>query len=131
MSDLIRHVPDPAFWKKYYTDQARGKTYARAMASHRTIGQGGGSVKNGVRTVIKTVSPLQQTYDRAQSQIKRKIEEVGGVTKKRRIKTKSRRKAVTSSKGKQRVKKSKPKTKSRKSPIHKKKKKPKKRDIFS
>jgi hypothetical protein len=82
MSTLVPHVPNPAFWKKYYMDQARGKMYARATPSHRTVGQRGGGVRKAITTVIKTVSPLQQTYDRAQSQIKRRLEEVGGVKKK-------------------------------------------------
>ena len=36
MSKLVPHVPDPEFWKKYYTDQAKGKLYARATPGHRT-----------------------------------------------------------------------------------------------
>ena len=83
MSSLVPHVPNPAFWKKYYTDQAQGKMYARATPSHRTVGQRGGGARKAIATVIKNVSPVQQTYDRAQSQIKRRLEEVGRAKKKK------------------------------------------------
>jgi hypothetical protein len=105
MSNLVPHVPNPAFWKKYYTDQARGKTYARATPSHRTVGQRGGGVKKGITTVIKTISPIQQMNDRAQSQIKRRLEEVGGVGKKKKIKADTIGKGVSRAKDKGPVKK--------------------------
>lgn len=111
MSKLVPHIPDPGFWKKYYTDQAKGKTYARATPSHRTVGQpkkrqsqkGQGQSE---KTVGKPISPVQQIYDRAQSQIKRRLKEVGGASEKGRksIKGKGKKKTVSYSRGVSRVK---------------------------
>jgi len=108
MSNLVPHVPDPAFWKKYYTDQAKGKMYARANPGHRTVGQRGSGGKKGVATVIQTISPLQQTYDRARSQIKRRLGEVGGASakKSKTIKGKGQAGGLSRAKSKRRGKKS-------------------------
>jgi hypothetical protein len=107
MSKLVPHIPNPTFWKTYYTDQAKGKMYARATPSHRTVGQRGGGKRVLAPPVVKMISPVQQTYDRAQSQIKRRLDEVGGAnTKRRKIKGKVKGKRAIRPKDKRTVKKS-------------------------
>ena len=136
MSSLVPHVPNPSFWKKYYTDQAKGKMYARATPSHRTVGQRGKGAKKEVTGIFKTISPVQQTYERAQSQIKRRIEEVGGVKRRKKIKASAVGKGVIQSKGTGSVRKCGKKkrnnnNKTTKSKIKSKRRLQEQRDIFS
>jgi hypothetical protein len=134
MSNLIPHTPDPTFWKKYYTDQAKGRMYARATPTHRTKSQrGAGVAKTIVTAPLKLISPVEQNIDRAQSQIKRKLEEVGGARKKKTtIKGEGKGKKSTQSVGKCQTKKS---TKRKKATTARNQKKlnrtTRKRDIFS
>jgi hypothetical protein len=98
MSHPVPHIPNPSFWKKYYTDQAKGKTYARANPKHRTVQESKKTPSHmgqGENIVVKTISPVQQIYDRAQSQIERRLQEVGGASKRKRIKGNGKKKTVS------------------------------------
>lgn len=103
-NNLIQHVPNPEFWRKYYLDQAKGNPYARAKPADRIRGQRGAgeSKRRKHKRVVKLVSPVEQANQRAQSQIKRRLKEVGGVNKKRKtsIKGRTSRPSVTHTKGK-------------------------------
>jgi hypothetical protein len=108
--------------------------YVRATPAHRTKCQrGAGVAKTIVTAPLKLISPVEQNIDRAQSQIKRKLEEVGGARKKKTtIKGEGKGKKSTQSVGKRQAKKS---TKRKKATTAGNEKKlnrtTRKRDIFS
>jgi hypothetical protein len=128
MSNLVPHVPNPDFWTRYYLAQARGKSYARATPDHRGIAQKGRGTPKVSTVPLKVISPVEQVYEQARSQIKRKRTEVGvvekGIKRRKKQKSVSRGANIRESKtSKKKKKKNNSKTKGKKSK--------KKRDIFS
>lgn len=100
-STLVPHVPNPNFWKRYYINQAKGDPNSRVTTSHRFKGsQKGWGVKSKnkkqVTYSVKRTAPSEAANQRAQSQIKRRLQEVGGVKKKRKTAIKA---AASSKKG--------------------------------
>jgi len=115
MSNLIPHVPMPDFWKKYYLAQARGEGWARASPNMTQNRQKGRGRRTTAQMPVKVISPVQAANERAASQVKRRLEDVGGVDNKKRktIKGRGQSKKRSSSNCKRRVKKTR-KTKSKK-----------------